>query len=466
MNTRYKYIIILVLLIIFGIVLLKLDIKENKKVYHQHLEDKKEINVEKINEFYSNLPLVSIDTGGQEVPGMLRDGTTIVASISLYENGKLTNSLSDRPSKTTLANIRYRGNSSLHFDKKAYSLKCIKDDGSENDINFLGMGKHNEWILNGPYLDKTLIRNYMWYNISAEIMEYSPEVRFCELFVDGAYKGVYLLLETITRADNNRIDISKYDDSLNMTSYIVRLDRGASEIENLNNYTKYSLNIGSNLWIDVKYPGNEKLTAKVKRYIEEDLSKFEKSLYSFDYKNYSKYIDVDSFVNYFIINEFTQNYDAGNLSTYMYKDIRGKLKLAVWDFNSVCNNYENYITSDFDFQNDVWFEMLLRDPKFVNKIIDRYRELRKTYLNEEYLLNYIDKTVNYLADAVDRNFEVWGYTFLPEYDLLPEGRKIESYEAALEQYKSEIIKRGNWLDQNIERLHEFSHPSVNKKFNH
>ena len=466
MNTKYKYIIILILLIIFGVVLLKLDIMENKKVYHQHLEDKKEVNVEKIDEFYSNLPLISITTGGQEIAGMLRDGTTTRVSIDIYNNDKTTNSLSDIPEITTLANIRYRGNTSLFFDKKSMTVKCVKNDDSEKNVNLLGMGAHNEWILNGPYLDKTLMRNYMWYNLSAEIMGYAPEVRFCELFVDGEYRGVYILLESISRGDNNRIEISKYDESLNATSYIVRLDRGASSIETLNNYTKYALNMGATLWIDIKYPGREKLTPEIKRYIEDDLSKFEKALYSFDYKEYSKYIDVDSFVDYFIINEFTQNYDAGNLSTYLYKDIRGKLKLAVWDCNSVCNNYQNYITSDFDFQNNVWYEMLLRDPKFVNKIIDRYRELRKTYLNEEYLLNYIDGTVNYLGSAIDRNFEKWGYTFLPENDLLPEGRKIGSYEEALEQYKSEIIKRGNWLDQNIERLHEFSHPSVNKKYNH
>lgn len=191
-------------------------------------------------------------------------------------------------------------------------------------------------------------------------------------------------------------------------------------------------------------------------------------MYSFDYKEYGKYIDIESFVDYFIINEFTQNYDAGNLSTFLYKDVRGKLKLVEWDCNSVCDNYriEFLEQTDFDFQDNLWYEMLLKDPAFVNRIIERYRELRKTYLNEEYLLNYIDETINYLGDAKERNFEVWGYTFLPENDLLPEGRKIGSYEEAISQYKNYIIKRGRWLDENIERLNEFCHPSVNKKYNH
>ena len=121
---------------------------------------------------------------------------------------------------------------------------------------------------------------------------------------------------------------------------------------------------------------------------------------------------------------------------------------------------------DFDMQGSVWFEMLLKDPNFVDKIINRYHELRKTYLNEDYLLNYIDETVAYLGDAIDRNFEVWGYTFDKESDLLPEGRKIGSYEEAIEQLKNFIIQRGRWLDENIDQLKQFCHPSINKKYNH
>ena len=332
----------------------------------------------------------------------------------------------------------------------------------------MGMAEHNEWVLHGPFLDKTLIRNYMWYNIGAEIMGYAPNVRFCEVFLNNKYIGLYVMADNIT-VGKGRINITEASDNDVACSYIVRLDRGNLDSnKNLNNFGKYAKRINSRLTMDIIYPGINDKNIKLKEYIEKDFSKFEKALYSYDYKEYDKYIDVDSFVDYFIINEFTQNYDAGNLSTYIYKDIRGKLNLCMWDYNSACDNYISQEVSnmDFDFQNNVWYIMLLRDPEFTDKIINRYRELRKSYLNEEYLLNYIDETVEYLGDAKDRNFEVWGYTFLPENDLLPEEKKIGSYEEAIEQLKTFIINRGRWLDEHIEEIKQFSHESTTKKFNH
>ena len=62
----------------------------------------------------------------------------------------------------------------------------------------MGMDAHYEWAMHGPYLDKSLIRNYMWYNIAGEIMDYAPNVRFCEVIINGEYKGLYVMTGTIT----------------------------------------------------------------------------------------------------------------------------------------------------------------------------------------------------------------------------------------------------------------------------
>ena len=100
----------------------------------------------------------------------------------------------------------------------------------------------------------------------------------------------------------------------------------------------------------------------------------------------------------------------------------------------------------------------------------RYRELRKTYLSEEYLMNYIDESVLYLGEAVNRNFEVWGYTFERENQtspmefLRPIERNPQSYEEAINQYKTFLKERGNWLDENIDSLLQYSHPSKNKLY--
>jgi hypothetical protein len=110
--------------------------------------------------------------------------------------------------------------------------------------------------------------------------------------------------------------------------------------------------------------------------------------------------------------------------------------------------------------------MLIKCPDFTEQIIDRYRELRKTYLSEEYLNRYIDETVSYLGDAIDRNFEKWGYTFEPENGLLrPLDRSPQSYEEALDLMRSYIHMRGEWMDDNIDSLMQFASESKNKKNN-
>ena len=214
------------------------------------------------------------------------------------------------------------------------------------------------------------------------------------------------------------------------------------------------------------------MTDELQTAIKDDFSAFEKSLYSYDFDNkkygYDEQIDVQSFVDYFIINEFSCNYDAGWLSTYMYKDLDGKLRMCVWDFNSAFDGYpESFMPADhFKMQNCLWYFMLFKDEDFTDRIISRYRQLRKTYLSDEYLNNYIDETIAYLGDAIDRNYEVWGYTFGEEYDLFtPADRNPRDYETAVADMKEFIAVRSKYMDENIETLRQYSAESKIKKFN-
>lgn len=442
---------------------------ENRVRYHQHMEAPAKIEVQ-TEGFSTHLPLISIDTGGQEIPGMNKDGSTITADFELRDSDEYYSSLTDEPVLESKARIRYRGNSSLHFDKKSFSVKLVTQDGTPNEVELLGMDKEEEWILNGPYLDKTLMRNYMMMNISGEIMDYAPEVRFCELFIDGEYRGVYLLMESISRS---RVEVGKAMKEKTETPYIIRLDRLDESDVNLNNFSRYIDLLTVNA-INVVYPASDKITEEKLRFIEEDFSKFEKSLYSLDYDDpalgYEKYINVSSFVDYFIINEFFQNYDAGSYSTYMNKTIGGKINMGpVWDFNNAMDNYfeTDYDGTDFRLQDKPWYFMLTKDERFIEKVIRRYRELRSTVLSEDYLERYIDDTVVYLGESIDRNFAVWGYTFEPEHGLLePAERNISSYDEAINQIKNFIAVRGAWLDKNIELLRQFCHRSKVKKYMH
>jgi hypothetical protein len=439
--------------------------------YHQHQNDSETVECTHSEDvFCTNLPLVYINTEGQEIPAIPEDSTMIQATIDIYDSDDSNNHLTDEATVESLIDIRARGYSSIYFDKKNYLIHLVNSDRSENEQEIMGMEKHDEWVLHGPFIDKTLMRNYMVMNLSGQIMEYAPDVRFCEVFVNDEYMGVYVMMESVSRGEG-RVDITRYGEGDSFTSYIVRLDRGTSEDEELDSFTAYTYSTTSIM--NVIYPSKKFLTEELLTYIEQDVSKYEKVLYSYDYDDnelgYDKYLDVGSFVDVMIINEFTQNYDAGIFSTYMYKDTKGKLKIGpVWDFNNSCDNYVE-VTHDatgFSFQNKVLYFMLMKDEDFVKLVIQKYKILRKTILSDDYLTSYIDDVAVYLDDAKDRNFEKWGYTFLNENGLLkPVKRNLNSYEEAVAQLKNFLLARGEWLDDNIDSLMQYCHESRNVIYN-
>lgn len=482
MNSRKIYTGLVVLLLLAAL-LLSRHIDPEKQRYQQHLSYNTQVEDTSLSidedTFSSHLPVVSIETGGVVIPGRPEQGqhvkdienSFIQADMRIYDRKGELNKLSSQPVLESKINIRVRGNSSRTFDKVGYLFKFTDDAGMERKLEVMGIEKDSTWVLHGPYLDKTLMRNYMWYNLAGQIMEWAPDVRYCEVFLDHEYQGLYVMAEQISMGEG-RIEMTKYDGKSNISSYIVCADReSVNDVQYLDNFTSYALRINGKL--EVKYPGASRITPELTEYISRDFSRFEKALYSFDYDTarygYQNYIDVDSFVDYFIINEVTQNTDAGLYSTYFYKDVSGKLKMCVWDFNNCCDNYIEDQTpmAGFFMQNRPWYFMLCKDEAFMEKVITRYHQLRKGILSEEAVESYIAGVQSYLGPAIERNFEKWGYSFLPEKDLLYEDeRKIGSYEAAVEQYETRLVRRMRWMDEHIEDLRSYSHESINKKFNH
>lgn len=441
--------------------------ESHEKRIDQHIDEKIKNTCNKNDEFCTHLPIVEINTNNKTIPGINGESDLIEAQFSLYYNGKTSNRLTDKKNLSSNIQIRYRGNSSRVFPKHQYLVKFIDKNQQGKNVQLLGMQNENKWILNGPYLDKSLIRNYLSYNISGKIMNNVPEVRYCEVFLNEEYQGLYLLVESISRT---LTEVTRYKPnwSNGMSSYIIRLDRHDDSNIMLNNLSKYSGKIINQNAINIIYPSEIDLTEEILDYINNDFSKFEKALYSYDYKEYEKYIDVDSFVDYMILNEFFKNSDAGTHSTYLFKDIRGKIHMGpVWDFNNAMNNYveEIYSHTGFLFQDKAWYNMLLKDERFVNKIIDRYRYLRTNYLSDQYIQNYIDKTIKYLGNSIDRNFEVWESSFTETENMLePYERNYQSHAEALKQVKTYLNKRGKWMDENIETLKQYSHKSINKMY--
>lgn len=422
---------------------------------------------------HTHLPIVTLDTGGAPIPGLEGKAEMAAGVLETFDEDTGDNTAGGKPTLHTSIRVRYRGNSSLFFDKHQYLIDCVDAGGANRAVEMLGMEKHHKWVLNGPFLDKTLLRNYMWMNLSGEVMGYAPGVRFCEVFLNGEYQGVYVMMEKVTEGEGRVALTDTRDRADGQTSYLLRLDRGDDEsdvvLDDLLSITHRM--IGR---YNVVYPTSQDLTPAQQTYLTRDLLTIEKTLYSLDYDDPAygadKYLDLQSFADYMVLNEMARNMDAGRYSTYCYRDVRGKLRMGpVWDFNNALDNYVDDPVDETDFStlNKPLYEMLLRDERFTDRVIRTYRRLRGGVLSEEAMTAYIDGVVDYLGPAIDRNFSVWGYTFGPEGDLLkPVSRNPHSYEQAVAQMKEFLVRRGRWLDEKIETLRQFSHESKVKKYQH
>ncbi len=417
--------------------------------------------------FHTNLPIVilSLDTelpdykrfqGGEEIVTEGLDPYT-TGTLRIIDTGAGVNTTSDPPVCESLIRIKRKGHSSYNYDKQQYKLKTILPDGTDNSADLLGMGRGSEWVLNGSMADKSMLRNYLAYRIASEIdgNTMAPDCRYCEVLTeqDGtlAYQGVFLLMETVSRG-KDRVNIEKYDEEKTYSGYIVRRDRQTTFDLMLNTWGRESGiakghgdRAEQDNWIGLKYPSASRITEQTVRYIEQDFSQIERVLYSEDdrvFRLYDKYIDVDSFVDYFLINEFFGNYDAGEHSTYMYKNAGDLLHMGpVWDYDQALDNsrVEELNTADLAFQTQTFFAELCRDRRFVSQLQKRYSRLRREQLSEEHVFSVIDETAAYLRSARVREWYRWAADYLDD-----SGDNWHNYH--LEPYEIDDVKLSRFTD--------------------
>lgn len=429
--------------------------------------------------FVTHLPLVILDTKGEEIKNIytfnedstIRDyadenvtNPWVEMEISIIDNENYENRITDEPTLKSGGLIKLRGASSRSFEKKQYGIKFLDETKGESKLSVLGMEADEDWVLSNSILDATGIRNYLAYNIGGQIFPFTPEARFCEVIriENGTYKyyGLYLLTESVKKA-KSRVDIADFNPDEKRLSYLICRDRQDNTSTTLSTWA--SMDQKCYGWFTFKYPKEELLTKEVVSRIEEDISTIEKILYSDNYQEfltYSQYIDVDSFVDYFVVNEFFMNYDSGNNSTYYYQDYAHKLSMGpLWDYD---NCYDNYIMQAGDAQYIVfasrpWFEKLIQDKNFVNLICERYEELRNTIFSTAYMESFIDDTVEYLGNAILRDRSRWREVY-EENHMLHVGeegmgyvidRNRITYEEEILRLKDMMKSHGKWLDESM-----------------
>ena len=415
----------------------------------------------------SNLPIIGIDTHGKEIVDPYR----IEADLGIIYNGKgQRNFLSDPFNHYNgKIGIEIRGSTAAAFPKKPYRFETHDSLGNDLNVSLLGMPAENDWVLYNPFSDKALIRNVLAYQLSNDIGRYASRTKLCEVVLNGKYQGVYVLMEKLKR-DRNRVAISAMDsadiagDALT-GGYIIKIDKTAGE------------QVGG--WISNKrvryqyhYPKPSDIVPAQEQYIQQFMDAFEQVMSSDYYADpdsgYSKYIDLDSFVDYFILNEVSRNIDGYRLSAFMYKDRdskQGKLTMGpVWDFNLSFGNadyYDGYKVDGWNlavlldgiggdaFQTPFWWRVLGEDAQFQSRLSIRWWELRNNQLDVNRLLRYIDALADTLEEAQQRNFEIWpilGYPVWPNYFV------GETFAEEIEFLKEWLVERIEWLDQQIPLL--------------
>jgi hypothetical protein len=406
----------------------------------------------------SNLPIFIIDTFGEEIP----DDPRIPAHLGIIDNSIGLNHINDPFTDYDGAiTIERRGNSSQGQPKKPYRFETVDALGDNNNVSLLGMPEENDWVLYAPWSDKTLIRNVLTYQLSNEMGWYASRTRHCELYLNGDYKGIYVLMEKIKR-DQNRVNISKLDpdevEGDDLTGgYILKFDW----IWTGDNLGWFESDEGS--LYNYHYPKPDEISSEQVDYIQQYINNFENMMMSNAYnepQGYPLWINIDSFIDYIMLQELSKNVDAYRLSTYIYKDKHEtdhRLYAGpIWDINHGFGNCDygyTWLTNNWllgyqatDDPIAFWWHKLWNDDGFEDAFSQRYTELRSTTLSLNHIYSIIDSVANYLGPAIDRNFTRWptlGTYVWPNYYV------FDTYEEEIEYLKSWTAERLQWMDQEM-----------------
>lgn len=387
------------------------------------------------------LPVVYITTKNSAA---IRDKENYVSgSIKIIDSEKL---YSDVEVFTADMGIRGRGNSTWSFPKKPWKVKL------NSKASLLGMPADKEWALLANYADRTLIRNIVAMKLS-EICGFSwtPRMRSVEVFLNGKYQGVYTLCEH-KKVSSDRVDIDLVGDNDNegdavTGGYYLEIEEQQDET------TCWWTSMG----VPMMFSDPEEPTAQQLAYVKGLFESFEQALWAKDYSEatgYPKYIDVDSFVDYYIVQELTKNVD-GNLrkSSFITKERGKKLEMYhLWDFDLTMGNCGYFWDSvgngpeNFWIKIDKWFPHLFKDPAFVDKVQNRWNELMPEL---QKIPEFIDDQAFTLAKAQVRNFQVWSIWDSVDWVKFP---SLGSYEKEVDYLKEFYTKRLQWLDRELNKL--------------
>lgn len=441
-------------------------------------------------DFSSNLPLLIIQPARGGIASDSSARTPVFVTAIEPFRGRAA--LRDQPAHRGMGGMNIRGQSSAGFPKKQYRLELTDATGLDQNVPLLGLPAEADWVLNGPYSDKSLINNFLAFELHEQMGHYAVRRRLVEVFLDetrGAlthpsdYRGVYVLLEKI-EIDRNRLNLARMGPSVTREpeitgGYIFKKDKDSPGDRNFS--TRGGAGFGAQL---LKYhdPKPDEITAAQQVWLRNHVIAFENALYAGDWLtrtgnlHYSAFIDGASFVDNHWIVEFTKQIDGYRLSNYLHKDRGGKIRMEpIWDWNLSLGNADylegwnpaGWYWPLLGASDHLWLRRLISgtpaantrtgDPDFNQAIVDRWSVLRTNILNPTNVLARVDELAAYLDEAKDRDFARWPRlnTYVwpnPAIYIQP------TYAQIIANKKKWIQDRFNWIDRQFLRAPSFSHP--------
>jgi hypothetical protein len=411
--------------------------------------------------FTSRLPTLIISTEGRNITSEVPPGGSATqqrtkGSFVCIDTFRGQSSIRGKPEVQELAEFEYFGQTSIGFAKQPIRIEIQDALGNDLDRSLLGMPADSDWRLRNPFNDKTLLNDFLGFELWEKMGHYSVRRKLVEVFRDtgggrvvypGDYYGVMVLTETI-KVNAKRVDVAKFSpQSSNEVGYIIKRDKVSTGDLDFNTAGGGGF-AGIPLKLHEPKP-NELRTANAQgvstvwpdslsRYtplgtnhmntLVRFLNQMETTLYANDWltrtgtNHYSYYLDTIACADQMLHVEFTKQIDGYRLSDYYTKDAGGKLGPGpVWDWNLAYGN-ANYlqggITNTWYYdqtgqQDHLWPRRLITgttsgttssgDPNFVQLIADRWAMFRTNVLNGPRTLQEIDDLASLLSEAAARD---------------------------------------------------------------
>jgi hypothetical protein len=395
--------------------------------------------------FNSNLPILIINTVGID-----RSPYSRSSYVSVHEPVEGKTSLNGPPTLVTRGGLHVRGSSTTRLPQPSLAMKFLDEFNEGQNHSVLGLPANSDWVLYAPNMyDPVLIHNPFIHQLSRDMGHYSPRTRFLEVYIvqhpgpvrAGDYAGLYVLEEKI-RIGKHRVAIDKLGPNdlkaPDVTGgYLLKFDRTGPGEQGL------WAGGAEMVYVDPKEPVIDlPQRAAQRRYIANYLDEFERVLegpnWKDPFKGYPAYIDVNSWIDYHVLEVLSGNVDIFRYSTFFYKPRGGKITFGPhWDFDRALGSIDR--RDNFPrrwntgrFFGGAWWRQIFTDPDFWQLWVDRWQALRRTHFSEANLFGLIDRLTAEVREAQPRQADRWG---------------LEPRDGS---YQSEIDWMKRWLSERID----------------